>query len=84
MVINPSDMTVDEVAQLLRISSRATIDAWLCGGHFPGAYKADGEWRFPRSHVDDVVIRIAEMRTRNENADITVLDMDDDDPLPLV
>ena len=43
-------MTIEEVAEYLRVSIR-TIKEWVTGGEFPGG-KLGGSWRFRRGDVD--------------------------------
>ena len=44
-------MTIDEVAQYLRVKKR-TIYEWLKSGKIP-AIKAVGQWRFKKDKIDD-------------------------------
>ena len=46
----PELMTVDEVAEYLRVKKR-TVYEWLKNGKIP-AIKAVGQWRFKREKID--------------------------------
>ena len=52
-------LTISEAATLLGVSSATTVENWLAGGHFPGAFQnADRHWRFPRHEVEAVNGRV--------------------------
>lgn len=75
----PNDLTVDQAAERLGVKSPETVKNWLCGGHFPGAYRAaDGQWYFPVSGVEETEARMAELTRRNREGDLTSPDVDDD------
>jgi predicted site-specific integrase-resolvase len=81
-----SDLSLNtqEAAELLGVTSTATVKNWLEGGHFPGAYQVDGEWRFSSSEVLAAKKRIEELREKNRTGDLSLPDCDYDLDLPLL
>ncbi len=76
-------LTISEAATLLGVSSATTVENWLAGGHFPGAFKnADGHWRFPRHDVEAVNGRVEELRGRNARGEVVPDDLGDMTPAP--
>jgi len=78
----PKFYTVDQAARILGLTKRPiTIRDWLSGGHFPGSYQQDGEWRYTVDGVWETVYGIAEIRRRNSIGDIRLLpDLGDAEP----
>ena len=76
-------LTSSEAAELLGVSSAKTLQNWLAGGHFPGAFQnADGHWRFPRHEVEAVNRRIEELRGRNARGEVVPDDLGGHDAGP--
>ncbi len=68
------------VKKLLGVSSLNTVKNWLEGGCFPGAVRTPGgHWLFPRSEVEAVMARMADLRARNEAGALDPRDVDQDD-----
>ena len=79
----PRELTISEAATLLGVSSATTVENWLAGGHFPGAFQnADGHWRFPRHEVEAVKRRVEELGARNARGELAPDDLGDMTPAP--
>lgn len=79
---NSNLLTSAEAAKLLGLASPNTIENWLAGGHFPGAYQTrGGHWRFPRAEVEAVKRRMEALRERNRKGDLAVSDCTGESPL---
>lgn len=75
-----ADLTFAEAAAILNVTSPETVAQWL-----EGAYQTpEGEWRFPRAAVDALARRLAALREANAAGVVTLPDVDDDSPLPLL
>ncbi len=57
-----NQMTTKEVAELLGVSSPATVKNWLEGGSFPGAVFVNGEWMFSRVDAEAVKAHLDQYR----------------------
>ena len=74
-----------EAASLLGVSSINTVKNWLEGGFFPGARKtAGGHWRFRRSEVEAVAVRMSLLSDRNETGELSPPDSDESSEPPLL
>jgi hypothetical protein len=72
-----------DAATLLGVSSATTVENWLAGGHFPGAFQnADGHWRFPRHEVEAVKRRVEALRVFNARGELAPEDLGDMTPAP--
>lgn len=49
------DMTVDQVAERLQVSSR-TVYRYLAKGLLPGAWHTEKAWRVPQQTVSDYIV----------------------------
>jgi predicted nucleotidyltransferase component of viral defense system len=79
------ELTISEAATLLGVASATTVENWLAGGHFPGAFQnADGHWRFPRHEVEAVKRRVEELGARNARGELAPDDRGDMTPPPLL
>lgn len=64
-------LTESQAAVYLGVSSPDTVQNWLKGGHFPGAFKDhEGHWRFLKSAVEAVKSRMQELARRNHEGDV--------------
>lgn len=81
----PDLLTSTQAADLLGVSSPTTVKNWLMGGHFPGAFQtAGGHWRFPRSEVEQMRLRMVEDAEKSARGDLSLPDEEDEGEVPLL
>jgi hypothetical protein len=81
--MSSKDLTTTQAANLLGVTSPATMKNWLEGGNFPGAYlTSEGYWAFPLVGVLEAKARMDEIREKNRTGDLSPPDCDDDLDLP--
>jgi len=85
MPTDSDTMTLAETADALGLTTPAMIFNWIMDAAPPRAYlTAEGGWQFQRAEVDAVIHRLAALREANALGVVTLPDVDDDSPLPLL
>lgn len=75
-------LTAEEAAKELGLSSALSMQNWLKGGHFPGAFQRNGEWFFDPVEIADVKQDMENIKERNRihKGDYTIPDVDCGEP----
>jgi hypothetical protein len=79
-------LTAKEVAKLLDLSLEdGTIENWLKGGHFPGAFiHQDGNWLYPKQEVENFKSAMEALKFRNHTRDLSLSDSEKELKPPLL
>jgi hypothetical protein len=79
----PNNLTSTQAASYLGLASPKTIENWLEGGFFPGAFQtAAGDWLYPVEEVTSVKQRMNELKDLNQKNDLVAVDFDDNAIMP--
>ncbi len=77
-------LTLDEAKSELNLTDERTVQTWLCGGSFPGAFCFQDVWFFKREEVLSAKERIADLRERNFRRDLTPGEDGSESDVPLL